>query len=193
MCDTPVAQSPPLCLLCNTRLAKSLVSGLTVTAGPVCCPTNPRLPSFSLECKPPPRTFTSPPTECTLEDGYSRLERTALEKSRQTRANLDLKSWNKILRSGGRRGPVWKYLHSMVFVAAGQVDKAPLRVRLLRGRKAASSFHSDAIIHGLTLTGRGRQAPKSVNQLPIGPIDKRQEISFFPLESTYLLTANAEE
>ena len=119
MCDTPVAhsQSPPLCLLCNTLLAKSLVSGHIVTVGPVWCPTNPRLPSFSLECKPPPRTFTTPRTECTLEDGYSSLERNALEKAGKTRANLDLKSWNKILRSGGRRSPVWKYLHSMVFVA----------------------------------------------------------------------------
>ena len=42
----------------------------------------------------------------------------------QTKADLDLKSWNKILRSGGRPAPVLKYLHSMVFVAAaGQVDK----------------------------------------------------------------------
>ena len=161
MCDTPVAQSPPLSLLCNTRLAKSLVSGLIVTVGPVCCPTNPRLPFIFTGMQ----TASShlPPLLLQLNAhlrmdirGLKETVKMRWKKVGQTRANLDMKSWNKILRSSGRRSPVWKYLHSMVFVAAGQVDMAPLRVRLLRGRKAGS-FHSDAIIHGLTLTGRGRK------------------------------------
>ena len=55
-------------------------------------------------------------------NAHSRMDIQGLKEMRwkkagKTRANLDLKSWNKILRSGGRRSPVWKYLHSMVFVA----------------------------------------------------------------------------
>ena len=52
---------------------------------------------------------------------------------RTRRANLDLKSWNKMLRSGGRRGSGLEIFTFNGF-RGGQVDKAPLRVRLLRGR-----------------------------------------------------------
>ena len=63
-------------------------------------------------------------------------------------ADLDLKSWNKIPRWAPESG-----LEIFTFNGfrgrPGQVDMAPLRVRLLRGRKAGWTFHSDAMETGI--------------------------------------------
>ena len=86
---------------------------------------------------------------------------------RTRRANLDLKSWNKMLRSDEPARVLFGNIYIQWFswpVAAGQVDKAPLRVfgRLLRRgkRRRNEDFHSDAISRELTLR-RGRRGTEA--------------------------------
>ena len=104
-------------------------------------------------------------------DWYLELERNGENASGKRRTNKKGQSWFEILEQNAavgrtRPSPVWKYLHSMVFVAstAGQVDKAPLRVfglLLRRGkRRRNEDFHSDAISRELTLR-RGRRGTEA--------------------------------
>ena len=135
MCDIEVAQSLLHLLGCFAPpLAKRLVRGRIVTVGRGPLPN--KLLHFQWNAH---RQLHSATPKCTLEDGYSVLERIREKKRKSKRASLDFKSWKKnpavgFVESTLGLGPVWKYLHSMVFGAGRQVDKAPLRVRLLRGR-----------------------------------------------------------
>ena len=86
---------------------------------------------------------------------------------RTRRANLDLKSWNKMLRSDEPARVLFGNIYIQWFswpAAAGQVDKVPLRVfglLLRRGkRRRNEDFHSDAISRELTLR-RGRNGTEA--------------------------------
>ena len=135
------------------------------------CPTIPSLdsPSFSLECKPPPLLT---PLLLGL-NAHSRMDIRALKEARvkmgwkksgTNKANLDLKSWNKMLRSGGPG------LEIFTFNGFGG-GRTSGRWLLYGGDfygevSAECSFHSDAITHGLTLTGRGRRHCQPTDFMP---------------------------
>ena len=112
-------------------------------------------------------------------DWYLELERNGENASGKRRTNKKGQSWFEILEQNAavgrtRPSPVWKYLHSMVFVAstAGQVDKAPLRVfglLLRRGKTAQRRFSLWRHITGIDpeKRKRGTEAYRIIGLLAI--------------------------
>ena len=140
---------PPPWLLCTT-LAKRLVRGRIVTVGRGPLPN--KLLHFQWNAH---HQLHSATPKCTLEDGYSGLERI---REKIKRASLDLKSWNKILR-WGLWNPHWAWVRfGNIYIQwfSGRTSgQGSFTGQTFTGKR---SFHCDAMILRLTLTGV-RQAP----------------------------------
>ena len=125
---------PPPWLLCTT-LAKRLVRGRIVTVGRGPLPN--KLLHFQWNAH---HQLHSATPKCTLEDGYSVLERIREKKRKSKRASVDLKSWNKILR-WGLWNPHWAWVRfGNIYIQwfSGRADKW---TRLLYG----SDFYGEEI------------------------------------------------